>query len=86
MHRAILSTAALLTIAAANLSAAADDRKTCQDENNEDAVAACDRLIKRNPRDPVLYINRGWAYLTKIRSRPCEDRLRSGHPARSQIC
>jgi tetratricopeptide (TPR) repeat protein len=58
MYRVILCAAALS--AAMAVPAAADDRDTCGDwMNGAESVAACDRLIRRNPRDADAYFKRG---------------------------
>jgi tetratricopeptide (TPR) repeat protein len=63
MYRFILCIAALSITAVAAVPAAADDRDTCGDwMNGAEAVAACDRLIKRNPRDADAYFKRGTYY------------------------
>src|ERR1700752_3165323 len=54
--------AALLTSGIAPLSAAADDRDTCRDWHNQEAVAACSRLVNQNPGDSSFYLKRGNAY------------------------
>jgi tetratricopeptide (TPR) repeat protein len=66
MFRVVLCVAvALLTFGIAPISAAADDRATCYDDQNEGAIAACNRLITRNPRDAGAYKGRGDAYFKK---------------------
>jgi tetratricopeptide (TPR) repeat protein len=50
--------------AIATVSAAAGDRETCS-ELGDEAIAACGRLINRNPGDAVAYANRGSAYRGK---------------------
>jgi tetratricopeptide (TPR) repeat protein len=75
MHRVIFSavlrasaflsvlTAVLSVLAAATVSAAADDRDTCGDWlQGEETVAACTRLIQRNPKDADAYFKRGLYY------------------------
>jgi tetratricopeptide (TPR) repeat protein len=44
---------------------AADDRETCGRRQNEEGVAACGRLIKRNPSDGEAYLMRGHHYSRK---------------------
>jgi tetratricopeptide (TPR) repeat protein len=62
MFRVILyMAAALIAFGFATTSASADDQETCR-QFNDGAIAACDRLIKRNPRDATAYHNRGVAY------------------------
>src|SRR5262245_34612302 len=66
MFRAVFPVAAaLLTFGIVPLSAAADDRAICADWQNEEAVAACSRLIRRNPNVASYYNNRGNACRTK---------------------
>jgi tetratricopeptide (TPR) repeat protein len=65
MYRIILcAAAALLTFGTATRSAAAtDDREACGRWSlTEEAVAACSRLIERNPKDADAYHKRGKAY------------------------
>jgi tetratricopeptide (TPR) repeat protein len=51
------------TFAAATVPASADDRDTCGDWlQGEDSVAACTRLIQRNPKDADAYFKRGMYY------------------------
>jgi tetratricopeptide (TPR) repeat protein len=63
MFRPVLCVAAaLLTFGIMPLSAAADDRATCEDWQSEKAVAACGRLIRQNPNVATYYVNRGLSY------------------------
>jgi tetratricopeptide (TPR) repeat protein len=63
MYRIILfASAALLAFAMAAAPAAADDRNTCDNETGDASIAACTRLISRNPRDAVAYRNRAVEY------------------------
>jgi tetratricopeptide (TPR) repeat protein len=63
---ATIAAAALLAVAAAPLTAAADDRATCGDaRNSDDAIAACSRLIARAPNEAAVYASRGDAYRAK---------------------
>jgi tetratricopeptide (TPR) repeat protein len=64
VYRAILCVAAVpFTFGVPTLSAAADDRETCgSSRGGDDAIAACSRLIKRNPKDAYAYLHRGNAY------------------------
>jgi tetratricopeptide (TPR) repeat protein len=63
MFRVVSSiAAALLTFAIATVSAAADDRDTCKQWRSSDAVAACTRLIKKNPNEVEYYEDRGNAH------------------------
>jgi tetratricopeptide (TPR) repeat protein len=65
MCRTVVSvSAALMAFAIATISAAADDRETCS-ELGDEAIAACGRLISRNPGDAASYANRGSAYRRK---------------------
>jgi tetratricopeptide (TPR) repeat protein len=45
--------------------AAADDRSVCYDWTNNEAIAACSRLLALNPRDAIAYNGGGNAYLYK---------------------
>src|SRR5262249_15455038 len=63
-HTIVYVSAALVTFGIAAISAAADDRETCS-RQAEEAIAACGRLISRNPGDAVSYTNRGHAYWSK---------------------
>jgi tetratricopeptide (TPR) repeat protein len=67
MYRIIFCTAAaLLTLSAATGSAAADDREVCHTPlGGGEAIAACSRLIERNPKDADAYRHRGGAYSVK---------------------
>jgi tetratricopeptide (TPR) repeat protein len=66
MHRVILSVVAALSVfGMPEMPAAADDISTCASKAGDDAVAACSRLIARNPKSPVAYKNRGVAYSGK---------------------
>src|SRR5215468_7910337 len=63
MFRNVLRVAAaLLTFGIATVSAAADDRATCDKASGDDAIAACSRLLQRNPNNAIAYSNRGLAY------------------------
>lgn len=60
---AVLRGVVLSLFAAAAVSAAADDRDVCGDWlKGEETVAACSRLIKRNPKDADAYFRRGMYY------------------------
>src|SRR5262249_43041574 len=66
MYRVILSTAAaLMAFGIVAAPAMADDRDTCRIAIGDDAIAACNRLIQRNPNDAVAYANGGIAYENK---------------------
>jgi tetratricopeptide (TPR) repeat protein len=63
MYRVFLWSAALSAVAVATFSAAADDRDTCGDWlMGDEVVAACSRLIQRNPRDADAWFKRGMYY------------------------
>jgi lipoprotein NlpI len=52
-----------MTLGIAPLSIAADDSETCRDaQKGDEAVAACGRLIARNPKDAAAYNSRGHVY------------------------
>jgi Flp pilus assembly protein TadD len=53
--------AALLNVAIVPLSVAADDRVLCSQQD----IAACTRLIARDPRNPAPYLIRGYSYVAK---------------------
>jgi tetratricopeptide (TPR) repeat protein len=66
MHLVLCFAAALMTFGVAPLSAVADDSETCRDaQKGDEAVAACGRLIARNPKDAAAYNNRGHVYNAK---------------------
>ena len=66
MRRLVLcAAAALMAFGIATAPAAADDRDTCDNGKGDDAIAACSRLIGRNPKDTGTYNNRGLAYYRK---------------------
>jgi tetratricopeptide (TPR) repeat protein len=67
MYRIVpVAAAALIVWFAAAGHAVADDRATCgKDRAGDEGIAACSRLIKRNPKDATSYANRGDAYLDK---------------------
>jgi hypothetical protein len=66
MFRAVLCVAAaLLTFGIATAPAVADDRATCDKAFGDDAIAACSRLLQRNPNNAIAYSNRGLAYNLK---------------------
>jgi Tfp pilus assembly protein PilF len=66
MHRAVVwVSVALATFGITIMSAAADDRQTCDRSRGEEAIAACSRLINLNPDDAHAYTGRGNAYLAK---------------------
>ncbi len=66
MHRVILcAAAALLAFGVGAAPAAAADRDTCDKGKSDKVIAACSRLIKRNPNDAIAYINRGAAFANK---------------------
>lgn len=54
--------AALVAFGIATISAAANDRATCNRPWDVEAVVACSRLISGNPDDAVFYWSRGHAY------------------------
>jgi tetratricopeptide (TPR) repeat protein len=54
--------AALCVIAAP---AAADDAITCRDGASDDAIAACSRVLQRDPKYAAAYFGRGFAYSIK---------------------
>ena len=54
--------AALLTLSAALAPALADDADTCRKASGDDSVAACSRVLARNPKDAGAYYSRGYAY------------------------
>src|SRR5215467_305007 len=63
MYRVLLCmAAALLAFDFASAPALADDNETCHKGTGEDSIAACSRLIQRNPRNAVAYNNRGIEY------------------------
>jgi tetratricopeptide (TPR) repeat protein len=61
MYRLTLCAATFLAFGIAAAPAAADDRDTCAGVG-DDAIAACSRLIGRNPKDAIAYTNRGNAH------------------------
>jgi tetratricopeptide (TPR) repeat protein len=66
--------AALLTFGIAPLSAAADDRRTCDDwRYPEEAFAACSRLISQEPNVANHYYQRGFAYYRRDPDRAIAD-------------
>jgi tetratricopeptide (TPR) repeat protein len=54
--------AVLLTLGAALAPALADDADTCRKASGDDSIAACSRLLARNPKDADAYYSRGYAY------------------------
>src|SRR5215469_2846878 len=64
MYRGILCAAPLAFIAAALTLAGCDvdDSYACRNSSGDDAIAACSRVIARNPIDAVAYNNRGFSY------------------------
>jgi tetratricopeptide (TPR) repeat protein len=54
--------AVLLTLDAALVPALADDADTCRRASGDDSIAACSRLLARNPKDAGVYYSRGYAY------------------------
>jgi tetratricopeptide (TPR) repeat protein len=66
MFRAVLRVAAtLLTLGIATVSAVADDDDTCTATwypNADEGIAACSRLISRNPKDAASYHHRAEIY------------------------
>jgi tetratricopeptide (TPR) repeat protein len=64
-HTFVRAAAVVLTFGVAAISAAADDRETCGRWQDEEAIAACSRLINRNPADALAYGSRGEAYRLK---------------------
>jgi tetratricopeptide (TPR) repeat protein len=70
MHRGILRAAILrataaLAVFSMTAIAAADDLATCATEISDAAIAACSRLIQRNPSYATLYNNRGVDYMSR---------------------
>jgi tetratricopeptide (TPR) repeat protein len=64
MYRMICTVAALL-IATVIQPASADDRRACDYGTGDESIAACSRLLTRNPRDVAAYNNRGNRYKGK---------------------
>jgi tetratricopeptide (TPR) repeat protein len=62
MYPVILCAAAALLVAATVQPATADDRSACETGTGDEAIAACSRLLARNPKFAFAYINRGNAY------------------------
>src|SRR5579871_4297268 len=54
--------AALLPLGAALTPALADDADMCGRARGDDSIAACSRLLARNPRDAGAHYSRGYAY------------------------
>jgi tetratricopeptide (TPR) repeat protein len=54
--------AALAAFGIAITAAAAGDLETCRDGQDEKAIAACSRMIKRTPSNPDYYYNRATIY------------------------
>jgi tetratricopeptide (TPR) repeat protein len=44
---------------------ATDDARICRNGSGDDAIAACDRALKRNPKDAAAWSSRGAAYAGK---------------------
>jgi len=51
----LCAAAALMAFGIATAPAAADDRDTCDNGKGGEAIAACSRLIGRNPKDTGAY-------------------------------
>lgn len=64
-HPVVCVPAALVIFGIGIISAAADDRQTCDGPQGGEAIAACGRLINLNPDDAHAYLDRGVAYLRK---------------------
>jgi hypothetical protein len=61
-HTVLCVSAALIVFGIATISAAADDRETCTGGDGHpivDIIAACSRVIQRNPEDADAYFSRG---------------------------
>ena len=56
---------ALLVLCAAGGAAAADDGDTCKDGEGDIAIAACTRVLDRDPKDADAYKSRAMEYLIK---------------------
>jgi tetratricopeptide (TPR) repeat protein len=65
MYRVISCAAAALLVATAVQPATADDRSACDHGTGDESIAACSRLLMRNPRDVAAYNNRGNRYADK---------------------
>jgi tetratricopeptide (TPR) repeat protein len=62
MYRIAVYAAAVLLAFAGVAPAAAEDSDTCFKSTGDEAIAACTRQIKRNPKDATAYYNRGVEY------------------------
>jgi tetratricopeptide (TPR) repeat protein len=63
MYRIIsYAAAALLTASIGAAPALAGDAETCKMSSGEDGIAACSRVIARQPKSSVAYYNRALAY------------------------
>jgi tetratricopeptide (TPR) repeat protein len=56
---------ALLSIGVFAASAAAEEMSPCGKPTGHDPIAACNRLIKGNPKSVIAFVNRGNAYKDK---------------------
>jgi tetratricopeptide (TPR) repeat protein len=65
MKRISCAATALLALCIAGVPAAADDAATCRNGTGDDKIAACNRLLQRNPKDEVAAYERGTAYFNK---------------------
>jgi len=66
MYPVILSIVAVLSVfGMAATPAMADDISTCNSASGDDAIEACGRLIRRNPKDVGAFSQRGIAYSKK---------------------
>jgi tetratricopeptide (TPR) repeat protein len=54
--------AALLILGTGLAPALADDADTCRKASGDDSIAACSRLLARNPKDAAANYSRGYAY------------------------
>jgi Flp pilus assembly protein TadD len=65
MYRIALRVAAVALALMAVMPAFADDRSKCDNDSGDEAIAACSRLIAKNPRDSKAFNNRGIEYRKK---------------------
>jgi tetratricopeptide (TPR) repeat protein len=65
MYRLFFSIIVALSAFGMTATLAADDTSTCAKLSGDDAIAACSRLIKINPKHIQAYFNRGRTYIYK---------------------
>jgi hypothetical protein len=85
MHRMTLCAAAALLVTTAIQPAAADDFSACGAGIDDEAIAACTRMLARDPNRALVYFMRANVYSLRREYDRGDLRLRPGDPARPGV-